>query len=257
MTSELLVDLTDDSDSSKRRREMLVEPVLGIIKGWVPDTDVATISIEPDRFKQDDPIARGVMWWMLDDDGRETDRPNQVAQRVYDTRTLFSTSQIGPVTRANALAVGFQRALCEALADELSTTILHSIESDISKRAYDLLYGVITSLLLEFLPSDDCLEIILAEVPTARAVCESLELASSGIDTYRLSTDLSVSCEFRARYKMKRKIKRGGEKRKESMSILVTAESDLQKLTKAQKGGEIATIAMMILKIVATLLLII
>lgn len=254
MTNDLLADLTDGSGSSKRQRKLLAAPVLGIIESWATDIDTSTIGIEPDRFKQDNPIAHGVRWWMLHDEVRDAGRPDRIAQRVYTGQTLVSTSQLRRNPRSGALAVSFKQSLCEALADELSATILRSVETYISEEAYDLLHGVITALLLEFLPVSDCLEMILAEVPAARAICDILEEASRN-GPYSQSASLEACCQLRARYKIKQKIKRNGFKRKESIEILVEAESILRQVPADRKREHLIDIAMIVAKLIARLLL--
>lgn len=191
-----------DNDLEDMNRRRITGPLFEEIASWAPTSGRAVRPREQDRIT--DNLDAAIQEWL-----KHQNRCELVVWHTVTGYPLTSTRRPWPTSRPVPLATAVQVSLCEALAGIIADELLAMIRPILTDGSYSRLHDHATTMLLEFLPFDGTLELILESVPAIHQVLFAMRLFEEDCEVQEPSNILQMHCRRRARTKLRIKSGRG------------------------------------------------
>ncbi len=193
--------MTDEQKRIKEQKRLLADLLFNEIRDRTPGGDGVARSreLDQDAIKQ----KKAIRNWL-----KEQGRFELVALQTVQGFPLTSTARPSPTSRPVDLAVAIRGSLSESWAEQSADALLAGVkkgicpEKGISPDQYTLLQRYAAALLLEFLPFDWPLELILESVPSIRIILDKLDSFSDKAEVQQRADLVQKYCRRRARAKL-------------------------------------------------------
>lgn len=196
--------MTIERQEAEEHERRITDPLLEKIAGRTSAEGRPVRPQEHDRIAGN--LDAAIQEWL-----KHENRCDLVARRTITGHSLTTTHRPSPTSRPVPLAIAIQASLCEALAGMLAAELLDlpaTVRARFSDETFSRLHSYTAALLLEFLPFEGPLELILESVPAIRHFLSSIRSLDKNGEVQDRSTALKLHCRRRARTKLRVKSRR-------------------------------------------------